>query len=184
MQLGFVTAIVPELSLEDVLSFAATEGFRCVEVMCWPTGKAERRYAGVTHLDVTSFDERAVTRTQELTVKYGVQISSLGYYPNPLCADPTERATYADHLRLVIQASARLGVGVVTTFIGRDHVKSFEENWKLFDSVWKPLIAFAGDHNVKVGIENCPMLFSEDEWPGGKNLAISPEIWRRMFDAI
>src|SRR6476620_8081369 len=98
MQLGFVTAILPELSLEDVLSFAATEGFRCVEVMCWPRGKAERRYAGVTHLDVTSFGEHELARTQELIAKYGVQISSLGYYPNPLCADPTERATYADHL--------------------------------------------------------------------------------------
>ncbi len=184
MQLGFVTAILPELSLEDVLSFAATEGFRCVEVMCWPVGKAERRYAGVTHLDVTSFGERELARTQELIAKSGVQISSLGYYPNPLCADPTERATYAEHLRLVIEASARLGIGVMTTFIGRDHVKSFEENWKLFESVWKPLISFADDHDVKVGIENCPMLFSDDEWPGGKNLAISPQIWRRMFDSI
>jgi sugar phosphate isomerase/epimerase len=135
MQLGFVTAILPEWALEDVLSFAATEGFRCVEVMCWPVGKAERRYAGVTHLDVASFGERELARTQELTAKSGVQISSLGYYPNPLCADPTERATYAEHLRLVIEASGRLGIGVVTTFIGRDHVKSFEENWKLFESV-------------------------------------------------
>jgi sugar phosphate isomerase/epimerase len=152
--------------------------------MCWPMGKAERRYAGVTHLDVASFGERELARTQELIAKSGVQISSLGYYPNPLCADPTERATYAEHLRLVIEASARLGIGVMTTFIGRDHVKSFEENWKLFESVWKPLISFADDHDVKVGIENCPMLFSDDEWPGGKNLAISPQIWRRMFDSI
>ena len=184
MHIGFVTAILPELSLEDVLSFAATEGFRCVEVMCWPVGKAERRYAGVTHLNVASLGERELAQAQELIEKYGVQISSLGYYPNLLCADPAERATYAEHLRLVIEASGRLGIGVVTTFIGRDHVKSFEENWKVFESVWKPLIAFADDHNVKVGIENCPMLFSDDEWPGGKNLAISPEIWRRMFDSI
>jgi sugar phosphate isomerase/epimerase len=119
-----------------------------------------------------------------LIAKYGVQISSLGYYPNPLCADPTERATYAEHLRRVIEASARLGIGLVTTFIGRDHLKSFEENWKLFELVWKPLISFADDYDVKVGIENCPMMFSDDEWPGGKNLAISPEIWRRMFDSI
>src|ERR1700743_1190358 len=110
MQLGFVTAIVPELSLEEVLSFAATEGFRCVEVMCWPVGKAERRYAGVTHLDVASFGERGLAGTQELIAKSGLKISSLGYYPNPLCADPTERATYAVHLRLVIEASGRLGI--------------------------------------------------------------------------
>lgn len=184
MQLGFVSAILPELTLEQILSFAATEGFRCVELMCWPVGKAERRYAGVTHLDVTSFGEDAAARTRELTEKYGVRISSLGYYPNPLCADPSERENYIQHLRRVIGASAGLGIGVVTTFIGRDHVKSVEENWKLFESVWKPLISFAEDHGVKVGIENCPMLFSGDEWPGGKNLAISPDIWRRMFEAI
>ena len=184
MQLGFVSAILPELKLEEILSFAATEGFGCVELMCWPVGKAERRYAGVTHLDVTSFGEREAGRTRELTEKYGVRISSLGYYPNPLCADSTERENYIQHLRRVIEASAGLGIGVMTTFIGRDHVKSVEENWKLFESVWKPLISFAADHDVKVGIENCPMLFSGDEWPGGKNLAISPDIWRRMFDAI
>src|SRR6202043_129825 len=141
MQLGFVSAILPELTLEEILSFAATEGFRCVELMCWPVGKAERRYAGVTHLDVTSFGESEAARTREVSEKYGVQISSLGYYPNPLCADPTERATYAEHLRRVIEASARLGIGLVTTFIGRDHVKSFAENWKSFELVWKPLIS-------------------------------------------
>ena len=184
MQIGFVTAILPELSLEDVLSFAAAEGFRCIEAMCWPVGKAERRYAGVTHLNVASMGTSELAQTKDLIAKYGVRISSLGYYPNLLCVDPAERAAYAEHIRLVIKASARLGIGVVTTFIGRDHVKSLEENWKLFESVWKPLISFADDHNVKVGIENCPMLFSNDEWPGGKNLAVSPEIWRRMFDSI
>jgi sugar phosphate isomerase/epimerase len=184
MQLGFVSAVLPELTLEEILSFAATEGFRCVELMCWPVGKAERRYAGVTHLDVTSFGESEAAQTREVTEKYGVRISSLGYYPNPLCADPSERENYLQHLRRVIAASAVLGIGVVTTFIGRDHLKSVEENWKLFESVWKPLISFAADLDVKVGIENCPMLFSGDEWPGGKNLAISPDIWRRMFDAI
>jgi sugar phosphate isomerase/epimerase len=184
MQIGFVTAILPELSLEEILSFAAKEGFRCVEVMCWPKGEAERRYAGVTHLNVTSFGQSEVSRTHDLINKYGVRISSLGYYPNLLCADPADRAAYANHLKQVIKASAQLGIGVVTTFIGRDHLKSLEENWSLFDTVWKPLISFAEDHAVKIGIENCPMLFSNDEWPGGKNLAISPEIWRRMFDSI
>jgi sugar phosphate isomerase/epimerase len=152
--------------------------------MCWPKGEAERRYAGVTHLDVTSFGPSEVAHTHELIDKYGVRISSLGYYPNPLCADRADRAAYANHLKQVIKASAQLGIGVVTTFIGRDHLTSVEENWSLFETVWKPLISFAEDHAVKIGIENCPMLFSDDEWPGGKNLATSPEIWRRMFESI
>ena len=37
---------------------------------------------------------------------------------------------------------------------------------------------------MRIGIENCPMLFTADEWPGGKNLAHSPAIWRRMFAEI
>jgi hypothetical protein len=33
MQLGFVSAILPDLSLEEVLTFAAGQGFDCVELM-------------------------------------------------------------------------------------------------------------------------------------------------------
>ena len=62
MQLGFVSAIFPELSLEEVFHFASEEGFGCVEVMCWPSGKADRRYAGVTHLDVANLGRTASGR--------------------------------------------------------------------------------------------------------------------------
>ncbi len=184
MNLGFVSAIVPDLSLEETLAFAAREGFACVELMCWPRGKAERRYAGVTHLDVTDFSPAEADRVKALLTQHGVSISSLGYYPNPLAADPGERTVAAEHIRRVIAASAQLGVNVVTTFVGRDPARSVDENWERFEEVWRPLVAFAEDHGVRVGIENCPMLFSRDEWPGGKNLAISPEVWRRMFAAI
>jgi sugar phosphate isomerase/epimerase len=184
MQLGFVSAILPDLSLEDVLKFAKEKGFSCIEVMCWPVGKAERRYAGVTHIDVTNFTPDDASRVKSLVAQYGVQISGLGYYPNPLTPDLEERATYVDHIRKVIAASALLGVNITNTFIGRDPHKSVEDNFPIFEEVWKPIIAFAESQNVRVGIENCPMLFSLDEWPGGKNMAISPVVWRRMFDAI
>jgi sugar phosphate isomerase/epimerase len=49
---------------------------------------------------------------------------------------------------------------------------------------WKPLIEHAESVGVYVGIENCPMLFTEDEWPGGKNIATSPQIWRRLFSDV
>jgi sugar phosphate isomerase/epimerase len=184
MQLGFVTAILPDLSLEETLDFAAETGFDCVEVMCWPKGKAERRYAGVTHLDVTDFSKDDAKRTNELTAAKKVQISGLGYYPNPLVPDTAEGQVYSDHLKKVIQAAELLGLGVVNTFIGRDWTKSVDDNWPRFREVWKPLIQFAEDHGVKIAIENCPMLFTKDEWPGGKNLAQSPAVWRRMFDEI
>ncbi len=183
-QLGFVSAILPDLSLEDVLKFAAENNFECVEVMCWPVGKAERRYAGVTHIDVTDFSDSDAAEVNALVEKYGVKISGLGYYPNPLVADAAERETYIEHIKKVIVASNKLGVNITNTFVGRDPSKSIEDNWPLFEEVWKPIVAFAESQNVKIGIENCPMLFSLDEWPGGKNLAISPQVWRRMFDSI
>ncbi len=185
MNLGFVSAILPDLSLEEVLAYAAYEGFACVEVMCWPSSSADkRRYAGVTHIDVDKLDQPEIERVGGLCQKYKVAISGLGYYPNPLTEDVDEREVYTSHIKKVIAAAAKLGVGVMNTFIGRDQKKSTEENWPLFKEVWPPLIAYAEDQQVRVGIENCPMLFSLDEWPGGKNLAVSPEIWRAMFDVI
>ncbi len=184
MQLGFVSAILGELSLDDVLGFAAAEGFGCVELMCWPPGKANRRYAGVTHVDVTSLTDAEAGRIKDLVKRHRVAISGLGYYPNPLDSDPEHRRLVIDHLKKVIGAAPRLGVSVVNTFIGRDWTKSVAGNWPLFKEVWPGIVRHAEAAGVKLAIENCPMLFSNDEWPGGKNLAISPQVWRMMFEEI
>jgi sugar phosphate isomerase/epimerase len=184
MKLGFVSAILPDLSLEEVAAFAAATGYRCVELMCWPKGKAERRYAGVTHVDVAGFTAGEAARVNDVMKAAGVAISGLGYYPNPLTPDSAEAQVYIDHLKQVIRAAQMLGVGVVNTFVGRDWTKSVDDNWPRFLEVWKPLVQLAADHGVKIGIENCPMSFTKDEWPGGKNLATSPAIWRRMFSDI
>ncbi len=184
MKLGFVSAILPEWSLEQVLAFAARNGFSCVEVMCWPVGKAERRFAGVTHINVGNFTRTKADEVNALCAKHGVTISGLGYYPNPLDPDPTVSKRVTAHLKHVIVAAEKLGLKNVNTFIGRDWTKTIDDNWPRFLKVWKPLIAFAEDHDIKIGIENCPMSFGRDEWPGGKNLAVSPFIWRRMFNDI
>jgi len=184
MKLGFVSAILPDLSLEEVVQFAASEGFSCVELMCWPKGKAERRYAGVTHIDVVELAQAEVGKVNDTLDAAGVSISGLGYYPNPLAPDASESAVYIDHLKQVIRAAERLDVGLVNSFIGRDWTRSIDENWPRFQTVWKPLVQFAEDHGVRIAIENCPMLFTGDEWPGGKNLAYCPAIWRRMFEEI
>jgi len=184
MRLGFASAILPDLSLDEVLGFAREEGFACVELMCWPVGKAERRYAGVTHIDVAGLTLSKAAKLKDHVAGYGVEISGLGYYPNPLSPDPGEAKAAVSHLKRVIRASAALGVDLVNTFIGRDWTRSVEENWPLFRKVWRPLIAFAEGNGVRVAIENCPMLFTADEWPGGRNLAHSPAVWRRMFEEI
>jgi sugar phosphate isomerase/epimerase len=184
MRLGFVSAILPELSLEEVLKYAADEGFGCVEVMCWPPGRADRRYAGVTHLDVSNLTDEQAGQVQEWVRKYSVTISGLGYYPNPLDPDSEHRRVVIEHLKKVISAGPRINVRQVNTFIGRDPGKTIEENWPLFMTVWKDLILHAEAEGVNIGIENCPMLFSRDEWPGGKNLAVSPMVWQAMFEAL
>jgi len=184
MQLGFVSAILGELSLEAVLAFAADEGFGCVELMCWPPGEANRRYAGVTHIDVTECDRDECEHIRNLLRIHRVNISALGYYPNPLDPDPEHRRFVIEHLKKVIHTAPRLGVSVVNTFIGRDSNKSIDDNWPLFQEVWPDIMKTAEQAGVAIGIENCPMLFSKDEWPGGTNLASTPAIWRKMFTEI
>ena len=181
MKLGFVSAILPELSLDEVLAFAAAEGFSCVELMCWPTGRAERKYAGVTHLDVCGFTVARATEVKACAARHGVEISALGYYPNALDPSPEVSGVAVAHLEKVIRAAAMLGLRTVNTFIGRDWKLSVDGNWPRLLEVWRPLVALAEKDGVRIGIENCPMLFTNDEWPGGKNIATSPVIWRRLF---
>lgn len=187
MQLGFVSAILPDSSLEGVFQAAADIGYDCVELMCWPPGKADRRYAGVTHVDVTDFGEAGeapVATVKGLAERYGIAISGLGFYPNPLSPDQAAAASAAAHIRRVIDAAAELGIGKMNTFVGRDPTRSIDDNWSRLVDTWSPIVEHAEGRKVKIGIENCPMLFTLDEWPGGQNLATSPSIWRRMFESI
>jgi sugar phosphate isomerase/epimerase len=182
MKLGLMTAAFPTLTLEEVAEWSAANGFETLEIASWPAARGEhRRYAGVSHIDVDRLDERAV---HDLLDRHHLAISSLAYYPNNLDGDAATREAAHAHLRNVVLAAQRLGVGVVGTFIGRDQRRSVTENLADFRKVWPPLVRFASDHGVKIAIENCPMIFSEDEWPGGKNLAYSPALWRQMFEAI
>ncbi len=184
MELGFVSAILPELNFEELVDYAADCGYKCIEVCCWPVGKAERRYAGVTHIDVDALDELQSASINSYLKNKGIEISALGYYPNPLDPDEEKSNFYITHIKKVIDASALLGVHRVNTFIGRDKTRSVDENFKAFRRVWNNLIQYAESKKVKVGIENCPMIFTHDEWPGGNNLATTPAIWRRMFSEI
>jgi len=181
MTLGFVSAILPDLSLDEVLAFAAAERFGCVEAMCWPVGRAERKYAGVTHVDVEGFTAARADEVHALCARHGVALSALGYYPNPLDPDPEVSRVAVEHLKKVIAAAALLGLDTVNTFVGRDWTRSLDDNWPRFLATWRPLLEHAAEHGVRLGIENCPMFFTGDEWPGGKNLAVSPAVWRRMF---
>jgi len=184
VKLGFVSAILPDLSLDEVLSFASNNGFSCVELMCWPVGKADRRYAGVTHFDVASLDDNEIDRIRKKLEKNNVSVSGLGYYPNALHPDKEKSDFYVGHIKKVIDAAARLDIGVMNTFIGADPARHDDDNFERFKEIWPPVVRFAEERNVKIGIENCPMFFTKDEWPSGNNLAHSPSLWRKIFETI
>lgn len=184
IKLGIQSAILGDLSFEEVIDFASDNGFSCVELMCWPVGQANRKYAGVTHIDVDSLDDNRVSNIKKKLKEKNITISGLGYYPNPLDPDKEKSDFYIDHIKKVIDASARLEIGIMNTFIGADPAKHDDDNFERFREIWPPIVKYAEERNVKIGIENCPMYFTKDEWPSGCNLAHSPALWRRIFEAI
>lgn len=184
MKLGFFTAAFPNSSLEEVAHWGAESGFQAIEIACWPHEKANRRYAGVTHIDVNQLDQQKARSIRSMLDQYGLMISSLGYYPNPLHPDPQHRDTVIAHLKKVIDAAALLEVNIVGTFIGKDKNKTVPQNLEDYAKIWPPIVQYAKERGVKIAIENCPMIFSYDEWPGGNNLASTPAIWRKMWEII
>ena len=186
MKLGFVSAILDTWTYEEMMDFASDHGFECVEVACWPQGKAERRYAGVSHIDAERVleDDTYAAHITDYSKEKGVQISSLAYYPNTMDGNLEKREAAVSHLKNLIKASHKLGIGMVTTFIGRDQTKNIEENLELVKEVWPSIIKTAEENDVKVAIENCPMLFGPDQWPGGQNLMTTPKIWRQVFEIL
>ena len=184
MKLGFVSAILDGWTFEEMIDTASSMGYACVEVACWPCGKAERRYAGVSHINVDELTDEKVAYIKDYCAKKNVEISSLAFYPNTMDGNLEKREAAVAHLKKVICASAKLGVNMVTTFIGRDQTKSVEENLELVKEIWPPIIALAEEKGVKIAIENCPMLFGRDQWPGGQNLMTTPAIWRKVFEIL
>jgi sugar phosphate isomerase/epimerase len=184
MKLGFVSAILEDSNFEEVIDTANEFGFQCVEVACWPKGKAERRYAGVSHINVDNMSEEYIAYIKEYCAGKNVEISSLAFYPNTMDSDLVKRTACVEHLKKVIVASHKLGVNMVTTFIGRDQNKTVKENLNLVKEIWPPIVKLAEENGVKLAIENCPMLFGPDQWPGGQNLMTTPAIWKKIFEIL
>ncbi len=185
MKLGLFSAAFKKWNLEQVAEFASANGFEAVEIACWPLGgEKTRRYADVCHIDAQTLDAAGARQILDMLARKNLVISSLGYYPNPLHPDSEHRSFVIAHLKKVIEAASLLKVPVVGTFIGKDRNKTVPANLEEFAKVWPPIVKFAADHGVKIAIENCPMIFSYDEWPGGDNLANTPAIWKKMWEII
>lgn len=184
MQLGLVSAILDQSDFYEMIDIVAENGLDCVEVACWPAGKAERRYAGVSHIDTENLTKEQAEEYKDYAADKKVAISALAYYPNPLDENLEKRQRVIDHIYSVIDAAKLMEINLVTTFIGRMPSKTISENLKEVEKVWKPILAYAEKQKVKIAIENCPMLFTEDEWPGGQNLMTTPALFRKIFDLL
>lgn len=184
MKLGLVTSILEHMDFEEMIDFASANQLDCVEVACWPKSENERRYAGVSHIDVRTLDAHKAEEILDYAQKRNVEISALAYYPNPMNEDLNKRSAVIEHLGFVIKAANLLNVPYVTTFIGRDQHKTLSENLDLLEEIWQPIIQLAESNNVKIAIENCPMFFTEDEWPNGQNIMTSPSNWAKVFERL
>ncbi|HET8571573.1 MAG TPA: sugar phosphate isomerase/epimerase [Candidatus Limnocylindria bacterium] len=182
MRLGILTAPFPELPLPEVADWAAASGFESLEIACWPRSSGPtRRYAGTSHIDVANLSDQQAGEIRDEVESKGLTISGLGFYPNPMHPDRETREAAIAHIKLVIEAAAKMRVPFVNTFMGGDPVKSVDENWETALEIWPAIVDHARGHGVRITIENCPMIFTRDEWPAGNNIAWSPYIWRRII---
>ncbi|MEO8511181.1 MAG: sugar phosphate isomerase/epimerase [Chloroflexota bacterium] len=183
MKLGFLTAPFPDLPLGDVATWAGANGFESLEVACWPPSKGpSRRYAGTSHIDVTDLSASRATEIVDEVASHGLTISGLGFYPNPMHPDRETREAAIAHQKLVIEAAAKMKVPFFNTFMGGDPKLDVDANWERALEIWPPIIEHARALGVRITIENCPMIFSRDEWPAGNNIAWSPYVWRRIIE--
>ena len=178
MKLGFLTACLPKLSLEEIADWAVEQGYEALEVAAWPD-LGDRPFVA-THLDVEKFDQSDLTRVKGIFDSRGLELSSIAFYDNNLHPDQKSRDEINSHVMKCIDVASQLGIQSVGTFIGRDPQKSVKDNLKMAEEVFAPLIASAQQKNVKIIIENCVMEgWHPDGYPG--NLAYSPELWEWMF---
>jgi len=183
MKLGILTAPFASMPLSAVATWAKDQDFEALEIACWPSGGREaRRYAGTSHIDVDGLSKAKASEIAGFIADTGLTVSGLGYYPNPLHPDDEHRARVIGHLKKVITAAGLLNIGFVNTFLGGDRKLTVDENWDRALKIFPEIVAHARDAGVTLAFENCPMIFSHDEWPGGHNIAYSPKIWRRIFE--
>jgi sugar phosphate isomerase/epimerase len=167
VRLGFYTDYTPEIA-----QFAETTGFHSMELSAWPQS-------------ALNADEITDARIKEIRTDLDsrdIQISALGYYPNYLAADKQEAAEYRRYLRKVLQLAHRMNVPTVCTFAGQTPGRAVEDCLQPFATIFTEFCAEAEDLDIRIGIENCPML--DHKARTGENMAYSPEIWAAMFEAV
>ncbi|NLO35586.1 MAG: sugar phosphate isomerase/epimerase [Clostridiaceae bacterium] len=181
MYLGFLTACLPKVPLEEKAAWAAEKGFKALEIACWPRLN-DRDYAS-SDIDVANLTQAGADKIRAMMDSLGLTISSLAYYDNNLDADLAKRAFVNNHTRQCIRAAKLLGVPAVGTFVGRNSNKTIAANFDAFETVFGAIVREAEAAGVQIIIENCPM----EGWqvplqPG--TISFSPELWQEMFRRV
>jgi len=181
MYLGFLTACLPQIPLEEKLEWASENGFKALEVAVWPRSSG-RDYAA-SDIDVNNFTQEDADAVLKAFEEKDMVISSLGYYDNNLDRDPEKRNLVNEHSKRVIEAAEKLGVELVGLFIGRNIDKSIQDNFDEFEEVFTDIVGYAEARGVKIMIENCPMVgWQQPNRPG--TISFTPELWTEMFRRV
>ena len=180
MELGFLTACLPQVPLDQIVPWAAQNGFDALEVAAWPYDSSRDYQA--SHVRAERFSSDDAARVRDLFEEHGLRISAMAYYDNNLHPDLAEREAHLAHVRKVVDAAQMLGVGLVGTFVGGRPAPG-EVVMKEIGETFRPLVQYAEDRGVRLMVENCPM----DNWvqvgsPG--NLAYSPELLEALFNEV
>ncbi len=181
MYIGLLTVCLGNKPLEEKAQWASENGFKSLEVACWP--KANDRDYSSSDIDVENFSQKQADEINSYLKKLGLTISSLAYYDNNLDRDLSKRAFVNGHLKKCIDAAEMLGVAMVGTFIGRNIDKSIQDNFDEFETVFGDIVAYAEKKDVKIIIENCPMVgWQVQGLPG--TISFAPDLWHEMFRRI
>ena len=176
MRLGFLTAPFAGHAADGGRRLGGGGRLRLARdrLLAAQTGGTARRYAGTCHIDVANLSEHQAQEIRSEIEGKGLAISASA--TTPTRSTPTRRSASAaiSHIKAVIEACRKMGVPFMNTFMGGDHHKNLDENWDEALRVWPDIVKHAQDNGVKITIENCPMIFCYDEWPGGNNIAWSP----------
>jgi sugar phosphate isomerase/epimerase len=194
MKIGFASLIgVEPMPFAELARTARANGLQALEVNVGPSFPriGDASFAG--HLDLAAIVEHGPGPVVQILGESGITIASLAPMLNLLTPDLSLREERITWFRLTIEACARLGVGTVVTFagsafgmhfwgvpgVGDNHPSNrVADNLRIFREVYEPLAGFAEERGVRIAFETAGRGGAEG------NLAHSPELWDRMFEAV
>ncbi|WP_454855573.1 sugar phosphate isomerase/epimerase family protein [Rhizobium binxianense] len=161
MKIGFYTSTFNDRPLEEVVEFAASEGFDAIEIDVGGHIRSPERVAGAV----------------ELARSHRLFVSSITYFGNQLDPDPSRRGELRARTAEFAQAIGEAGVPIFVIFPGRDDTASEEANYDDFAEHANGLIAATRSSGLVFAIEN---------WPGPADnfVGTTPRGWEELFSRI